>query len=84
MVRRNTLNNMQMENIRRTQAYQAVITDLAIEGVLPVETAETLLGYEIPDFLHDPAGRKVERSKAQPKQQSKKKDTVQAELPIKE
>ena len=60
-MKRNILNNMMLENIRNTQAYQAVMTDLAIEKVVPLETAEMLLGYEIPEYLHSPGGRHVER-----------------------
>ena len=61
-MRKNTLNNVTLDNIRRTQAYQAVMTDLAIEKVVPLETAERLLGYEIPEYLHSPGGRHVERA----------------------
>lgn len=61
MPRKNTLNNMMLENIRNTQSYQAIMTDLAIEKVVPLETAERLLGYEIPEYLHSPGGSHVER-----------------------
>lgn len=72
MTRRNTLNNMQLGNIRKTQGYQAVITDLAIEGVVPLEAAERLLGYSIPDALKTPGGGHVSRKAAQ-------KDAAKAE-----
>lgn len=66
MSRKNTLNNVTMENIRKTQAYQAVITDLAIEGAVSLDAAERLLGYEIPEYLHGPTGKCVKRGKAAP------------------
>ena len=53
------LNNMTLENIRKTQGYQAMMIDLAIEGVIAVDTAERLLGYKIPDYLRAPDGRDV-------------------------
>lgn len=58
-MKKNTLNNMILENVRGTHAYQAVITDLALEGVIPVGVAESLLGYEIPEYLHSPSGKTV-------------------------
>lgn len=56
---RNTLNNMMLDNQRRSPLYQAIITDLAITGNLSKEDAEMLLGYEIPDFLHTPDGKTI-------------------------
>jgi len=55
-ISKNTLNNMMMDNQRRTPLYQTIITDLAITGNIDREDAEMLLGYEIPDFLHTPDG----------------------------
>lgn len=49
-----TLNNMIMRNIRRTQAYQTVIVDLALLGVIKKADAETLIGCEIPDYIVSP------------------------------
>ena len=66
MSRKNTLNNVTMDNIRKTQGYQAVITDLAIEGVIALDAAERLLGYEIPEYLHGPTGKRARRDKAAP------------------
>ena len=69
------MNNLQMENIRKTQAYQAVITDLALEGVISASVAESLLGYEIPDYLHSPSGKTIQREqpKAATKEEKKQK-----------
>jgi hypothetical protein len=53
---RNTLNNMILDNMRKDRIYQAVITDLALTGNISKEDAETLLGYEIPEYLKSPAG----------------------------
>lgn len=55
-LRRNTLNNMTLDNIRKDRIYQAVITDLALTGNISKEDAETLLGYEIPEYLKSPTG----------------------------
>lgn len=55
-LRRNTLNNMTLDNIRKDRVYQAIITDLALTGNISKEDAETLLGYEIPEYLKSPSG----------------------------
>ena len=52
--RRNILNNMMMDNLRKNQVYQAIITDLAITGNIDRDDAEMLLGYEIPSYLKTP------------------------------
>ncbi len=49
-----TLNNRILENKRKDQMYQAVLIDLALIRVIEKETAEMLLGYEIPDYLTPP------------------------------
>lgn len=56
-LRRNTLNNVTMDNVRGTQTYQTIITDLAIKAVISRDIAESLLGYEIPYYLHTPDGK---------------------------
>ena len=84
MTRKNTLNNLQLGNSRKTQVYQAVITDLAIEGIIPLETAENLLGYEIPEYLHSPDGKGVHRDSSQREGATKKKGMAQAKPPTKE
>jgi len=53
---RNTLNNMTLDNIRKDRIYQAVITDLALTGNISKTDAESLLGYEIPEYLKSPEG----------------------------
>lgn len=58
MTRKNTLNNLILDNKRKDQVYQAVITDLALAGVIDMSVAEGLLGYKIPDYLKLPAGFK--------------------------
>ena len=77
MTRKNTLNNLQLENMRRTKEYQSVITDLALEGAISLSVAESLLGYEIPEYLHSPSGKRAERGKAASAQSkpSAKRDT---------
>lgn len=70
MLRRNTLNNLTLGNQRRTQIYQAVITDLAITEYIKKEDAEMLLGYEIPGYLKTPDGRSINGSGA-PKKESR-------------
>ena len=58
-LRRNTLNNLMMDNQRKNPLYQTLITDLAITGAIEREDAEMLLGYEIPDFLKTPDGKSL-------------------------
>ena len=50
-----TLNNMIMRNIRKTHAYQTMLVDLVLLGVVKKDTAEKLLGYEIPSYIELPA-----------------------------
>lgn len=50
-----TLNNMIMRNVRKTHAYQTVIVDLVLLGVVEKDTAEKLLGYTIPSYIGLPA-----------------------------
>ena len=58
-LRRNTLNNLMMDNQRKNPLYQTIITDLAITGAIEREDAEMLLGYEIPGFLKTPDGKSL-------------------------
>lgn len=51
-----TLNNMIMRNVRKTHAYQTMLVDLVLLGVVEKRTAEKLLGYEIPSYIELPAG----------------------------
>lgn len=53
-MRRNRLNNMNMRNLRNKPEYQAVITDLALIGVIDIDVANNLLGYKIPDEIKKP------------------------------
>lgn len=74
-MKKNTLNNMILENVRGTQAYQAVITDLALEGVVPIGVAESLLGYEIPEYLRSPSGKTVQKgAKSETEEAAPKKE----------
>lgn len=58
-LRRNTLNNLMMDNQRKNPLYQTIITDLAITGNIEREDAEMLLGYKIPEFLKTPDGKSL-------------------------
>ena len=58
-LRRNTLNNLMMDNQRKNPLYQTLITDLAITGNIEREDAEMLLGYKIPEFLKTPDGKSL-------------------------
>lgn len=51
------LNNMRMNMYRKTMEYQAVMIDLAVNGIVDKEKVEQMLGYEIPDYIR-PAGKK--------------------------
>ena len=64
MNRKCILNGMILDRLRKTQEYQAVMIDLAIEGAISVDAAERLLGYEIPASLHSPDGKSVADYKA--------------------
>lgn len=57
---KNTLNNMMMDNQRRSPLYQTIITDLAITDNIDREDAEMLLGYKIPAFLKTPDGQHLD------------------------
>lgn len=46
-----TLNRRIMEAQRKTQAYATVIVDLVNAQVITLGTAESLLGYKIPNRL---------------------------------
>lgn len=61
--KKNRLNNMMMENMRKSPIYQTLVTDLALEGVLTREKAESILGYEIPDYLKSPLGNSFKEKK---------------------
>lgn len=54
---------MTLRNSRRTQQYQAVLTDLALAGVISREKAEMILGYEIPEYLQLPDGTNISANK---------------------
>ena len=77
--RKNVLNNMMMDNNRGNQLYQTLITDLAIQGIIPRDKAEMLLGYTIPEYLHTPDDKflaavettKVEKTTKQEKKEEK-------------
>ena len=72
MLKRNLLNNMAIQNHRKSPLYQAVITDLAIEGVIARDKAEAILGYEIPSSLRGPTGKTLEEKGAAPAEKPKK------------
>ena len=73
-ISKNTLNNLMMENQRRTPVYQTLITDLAIAGVIKLEVAEMLLGYKIPGFLHTPDGKCLKAEEVKPAKKAPKKE----------
>ena len=58
--RKNLHTNITLENCRRDRVYEAIITDLTITGIVPVATAEMLLGYSIPSYLHTPDGKTID------------------------
>ena len=77
--RKCTLNNMSIQNYRRNPLYQAVITDLCLEGVIPKERAEGILGYEIPLSMKSPTGRTLAApAEQETKPQAKKKEAPPA------
>ena len=68
--RRNMFNNMSIQNYRRNPVYQAVMTDLCLEGIISKEKAEEILGYEMPSTLKGPSGKTLAEG---PKKESSKK-----------
>lgn len=50
------LNNKSMRNTRRSEAYQTMVIDLAMLGVISKEKAEMLIGGGIPANLCLPDG----------------------------
>lgn len=51
------LNNMNMRNIRRSDAYQCVVVDLAMLGVISKEECEMLIGGSVPRTITLPNGK---------------------------
>ena len=70
--RKPTLNNMSIQVHRRNALYQAVITDLCLEGIIPKGTAEGILGYEIPASMKSPTGKTAATAAAAGEQEAKK------------
>lgn len=54
MKRKNMLNNIMLENARKSPAYQCLMTDLVLSGAVSRTIGEKLLGYEIPNYLRLP------------------------------
>lgn len=46
-----TLNNTRMRVFRASQEYQAVMIDLALNGIADRDKVEKLLGYKIPSYI---------------------------------
>ena len=70
--RKSTLNNMSIQNYRRNPLYQALVTDLCLEGIIPKGTAEGILGYEIPAGMKSPTGKTMTPAAAAGEQEAKK------------
>ena len=70
--RKNLHTNITLENCRRDRVYEAIITDLTITGIVPVTTAEMLLGYSIPSYLHTPDGKTIDDVTASEKAEDSK------------
>ena len=51
------LNNKVMRNIRRTDAYQCLVLDLGMLGILSKEECELLIGSGVPKNLCLPNGK---------------------------
>ena len=54
MKRRNMVNNIMLENARKSPAYQCLMTDLILSGAVSRTIGEKLLGYKVPDYLRLP------------------------------
>lgn len=55
------VNNMTARSIRRTDAYQCLVVDLAMLGVISREECEMLIGCGIPKGMALPNGMTYER-----------------------
>lgn len=53
-LRKITVNNMSMDNQRKTPMYQAIIIDLCNAGVIDPKVAEGLLGEKVPEYIRLP------------------------------
>ena len=53
------LNNMRMTMYRKSMEYQAVMIDLAVNGIVSKQKIEEMLGYEIPAYIR--SKRKVQK-----------------------
>lgn len=69
------LNNKVMRNIRRTDAYQCVVLDLGMLGILSKEECELLIGSGVPHNICLPNGSNnmvsdsdIEKTEEEPKE----------------
>lgn len=76
MTRKNILNNMMLDNNRKQQTYQALLTDLTLLGYVKLEDAEKLLGYTIPEYLSTPDGKTVKDLKVTAEKKTEVKKPV--------
>ena len=77
--KRNTLNNMSIETHRKSPLYQAIVTDLCLEGAISRDKAEKILGYEIPDYMKGPAGGTLKAKQAAAKDKKAESPAPSAE-----
>ena len=78
MIKKVTLNNMQMDVQRRSPIYQTLLIDLVLAGEVDKSVAEKLLGCEIPDYLKLPASFE-EKKEAEPVKKPEPKAQSSAE-----
>ena len=72
--RKSNLNNMSIQNYRKNPLYQAIVTDLCLEGIIPKDKAEAILGYEIPASMRGPTGKTLEAEEPGKKPSKKKEE----------
>ena len=72
--RKSNLNNMSIQNHRKNPLYQAIMTDLCLEGIIPKDKAEAILGYEIPPGMKSPTGKTLEAEEPGKKPSKKKEE----------
>ena len=54
MIKKSSLNNRRLRSIRKSEVYEAVLTDLYLIGALQQDVVETLTGKKISSHLVNP------------------------------
>lgn len=78
-----TVNNVAMENQRKSPLYQTIIVDLCNAGAIDASIAAGLLGEEVPDYLHLPRNfDKFVESYEKPDEEKESADEEKLEIKV--